>query len=282
MNTVVDFNPLASVAIPNVGFVNPRGLIVVIGPNSSGKTQMLKDIEARLLGIPRKSIVCDAIEITRPHTLEPFLDSLYAAGHIKRRTDPNNNIYIDSMTPHLGALRQSHWKSSENQLVQYFRDRQPTDAAEQVDQFMEHFGRFFVSSLFLNRRLVLTDTVPQFDDETDPPNSELQALYMNEAAKDRLTAEAISVFGMALWLDNTLSNRLCLRVSVDGRLPSDKERREPAQMRKYRTIEDEGDGFKSYMATCITLLLGRRPISLIDEPEMSLHPPQAYALALLC
>jgi hypothetical protein len=32
------------------------------------------------------------------------------------------------------------------------------------------------------------------------------------------------------------------------------------------------------MGTCITLLLGQRPICLIDEPELCLHPPQAYAL----
>jgi len=46
----------------------------------------------------------------------------------------------------------------------------------------------------------------------------------------------------------------------------------------YRTIETEGDGLKSYVATCIALLLGRRPVCLVDEPEMCLHPPQAYNL----
>jgi hypothetical protein len=49
-------------------------------------------------------------------------------------------------------------------------------------------------------------------------------------------------------------------------------------MSQYRTIETEGDGLKSYVATCIALLLGRRPVCLVDEPEMCLHPPQAYNL----
>ncbi len=49
-------------------------------------------------------------------------------------------------------------------------------------------------------------------------------------------------------------------------------------MREYRLIHDEGDGFKSYIAICLTLLVGRRPLVLIDEPEMCLHPPQAYSL----
>jgi hypothetical protein len=49
-------------------------------------------------------------------------------------------------------------------------------------------------------------------------------------------------------------------------------------MSQYRTIETEGDRLKSYVATCIALLLGRRPVCVVDEPEMCLHPPQAYNL----
>jgi len=49
-------------------------------------------------------------------------------------------------------------------------------------------------------------------------------------------------------------------------------------MAKYRPIESEGDGLKSYVATAISILLGRRPVTVIDEPEMCLHPPQAYNL----
>jgi len=37
-------------------------------------------------------------------------------------------------------------------------------------------------------------------------------------------------------------------------------------------------GLKSYIGICLTLLLGRHPVILIDEPEMCLHPPQAHAL----
>ena len=74
-----------------------------------------------------------------------------------------------------------------------------------------------------------------------------------------MTAEAIKVFGKAIWLDNTRANILCLRISDDGRMPPAEDRLEPEKMRKYRLIENEGDGFKSYMGTCVTLLLGQQP-----------------------
>ena len=93
-----------------------------------------------------------------------------------------------------------------------------------------------------------------------------------------MAEEAAKVFGKAIWLDNTRANRLCLRIGDGDRIPPAEDRLEPERMRKYRFIEEEGDGFRSYMGTCITLLLGQRPICLIDEPELCLHPPQAYAL----
>ncbi|HEV3438663.1 MAG TPA: TOPRIM nucleotidyl transferase/hydrolase domain-containing protein [Gemmata sp.] len=93
-----------------------------------------------------------------------------------------------------------------------------------------------------------------------------------------MAEEAGRVFGKAIWLDNTRANKLSLRISYDDKMPPAEDRLEPERMRKYRFIEEEGDGFRSYMGTCITLLLGQRPICLIDEPELCLHPPQAYAL----
>jgi hypothetical protein len=67
-------------------------------------------------------------------------------------------------------------------------------------------------------------------------------------------------------------------VSDEGVLPTADDRLSPKKMAAYRTIESEGDGLKSYVATCVALLLGRRPVCIIDEPEMCLHPPQAHNL----
>lgn len=279
MAKLVDFNPLKSIAIPNVGRVQPRGLVVVIGPNSAGKTQMLKDIQGRVLGQPRKLVVCEDIELQRPPDLDALLDVLYREHHIRKRVDADNNVYLDSLMPHLGGATQSNWSLHEREVKRFYQsDIKSEPVGEHTDRFLEHFGRSFLSSLFLDRRLVLTHTVSSFDYETNPPTNELQTLYLDSAAKQALTVEATRVFGKAIWLDNTRANTLCLRVADDALLPSAEDRLEPEKMRQYRLIEDEGDGFKSYMGTCVTLLLGQRPVCLIDEPEMCLHPPQAYAL----
>lgn len=280
MPKLIDFNPLKSLAVPNVGRLEPNGLVLVIGPNSAGKTQFLQDIRGRVLGQARKLVVCEAIEISRPSSLDPLLDALYAEEHIRRRVDDNNNVFIEPRIPHFGG-ESSNWSLNEHQVKSFFANPVsggPTQRDGSSDKFLEHFGRSFISSLFLDRRLTVTNAVSHFDPVTAFPTNELQALYIDQNGKRLLAEEAKAVFGKAIWVDGTRGNILCLRVGDGPEIPSAEDRLEPAKMRDYRLIEDEGDGFKSYIAICLTLLLGRRPVVLIDEPEMCLHPPQAYAL----
>ncbi len=145
------------------------------------------------------------------------------------------------------------------------------------NQFLMQFGRVFITSLFLERRLTLANTVSNFDYEKTAPQNELQALYLDQAAQHAMLLESTQT-SATIWLDSTRGNLLCLRVSDTPKLSAAEDRLQPSKMRLHHTIEDEGDGFKSYMGICIALLLGRRPVCVIDEPEMCLHPPQAYAL----
>lgn len=279
MSNLIEFNPLKSIAIPNVGQIQPSGLVLVIGPNSAGKTQFLRDIQSRLLGEARTLVVCEEIKIERPDSFDAFVETLIAANHVRRVLDTDNNPYINVQIPMFGD-KSDNWSIHEPNAKRFFNS--PVKGAGQKDgdsdKFLEHFGRSFVSSLFLNRRLSITDTVPSFDYETASPVNEIQALYDDSDAKRLLTEEAMKVFGKAVWVDNTRSGKLCLRVSDSPEMPSADDRLEPSKMKQYRLMEDEGDGFKSYMAICLSLLLGRRPVMLVDEPEMCLHPPQAYSL----
>ncbi len=280
MRKLFEFNPLRSIAVPKVGRVVPKGLVLVIGPNSAGKTQLLRDIHGRMLGSSRSLVVCDEIEISRPTTLEPLLEALYAENHIRRRVDDNNNIYIDTRIPEFGGSG-SNWSLPNHQVENFFSNPVSVGTTKRdgaSDKFLEYFGRSFIASLFLDRRLTVTNKVSNFDSETTFPSNELQSLYVDPNARKMLAAEIQNVFGRAIWLDNTRGDSLCLRVGHGPDMPSAEDRLEPTKMREFRIIEDEGDGFKSYVAICLTLLLGRRPVVLIDEPEMCLHPPQAYAL----
>lgn len=110
------------------------------------------------------------------------------------------------------------------------------------------------------------------------PGNALQALRLSDEAQERLTKEVLKVFRRGAWLDISGGASLGIKISDDEYVPDYKDRASPSRMRVFRTLDTEGEGIRSYIAICITLLLARRPLCLIDEPEMCLHPPQARAI----
>ena len=61
MDRLSDFKPLAQVVLPDVGKIPCAGLTLVVGPNSSGKTQFLADLYSRLCGEPRDVVVASDV-----------------------------------------------------------------------------------------------------------------------------------------------------------------------------------------------------------------------------
>jgi hypothetical protein len=272
-----DFKPLQTVVLPDLGAIQSAGLVVLIGPNSSGKTQLLRDLEGRLAGVPRNLVVAERISIQKP-ALNPLLERLEAEGYVKRTTDGSSRAILRPQTTYIGSSQPApdiFTEQVEGWLNEFPPSGVPT--SQQPVNFLNYFGRMMTTALFLDRRLVALGTVNGFDRNTQPPQGDLHVLYYHETAQDDLWNETTRVFGKAVWLDPTKPNLLRLLVA-DEPYPTDKQRRSPAEMDRHREIATEGDGLKSYVATCIALLLGRRPVCLIDEPELCLHPPQAYSL----
>lgn len=278
MQKLSDFKPLRRVLLPGLGDLACSGLVVLVGPNSSGKSQLLQDIYKRLSGEPRQLVVASDVQIEKP-PLDPFLRCLEDEGYFSTVEDAAGTKQYRPMTMYLGtgqAMGQiqpqqaQQWYSSFTPEADHFSRRQ--------SDFLHHFGRLLVTALFLDRRLTSLTATGVIDFLTQSPQHDLHALYINDDARALLHSEMLSSFGRAVWPDMSRGNAMSLKVSDEGVLPSAEERLSYTKMAEHRSIESEGDGMKSYLATCVSLLLGRRPVCLIDEPEMCLHPPQAYNL----
>lgn len=271
--------PLEVLELPNIGEVKCEGLIVVVGANSSGKSQLLQDIYQRLCGEPRALVVATKVQTQKPAKYEQMQLYLEEEGYFETVIDENGTEQRIAKTTYLGqggGIGQIQPSQGESWLGAYepVSDR----LTKRRSEFLNYFGRLFVTALFLDRRLGAMTSVSVMDFETQAPQHELHALYLNDDARAKLFTEMVESFGKAVWPDTSRGTTLSLRVSDEGNLPSAEDRLSTKKMAQYRTIETEGDGLKSYVAICVALLLGRRPVCLIDEPEMCLHPPQAHNL----
>ncbi|MGB8599654.1 MAG: AAA family ATPase [Burkholderiales bacterium] len=278
MKRLSDFKPLRRVTLPGLGDLKCSGLIILVGPNSSGKSQLLQDIHKRISGEPRDLVVASDIQIEKP-PLEPFLRCLEEEGYFSTFEDDAGGKHMRPQTMYLGTgqpltqiqPQQAHqWHST-------FTPDEPKQLRRQ-SEFLNHFGRLLATALFLDRRLTSLTATGVIDFITQSPQHDLHALYLDDNAREQLHAEMLDSFGRGVWPDMSRGNLISLKISDEGVLPTAEDRLSHKKMAEFRSIEAEGDGMKSYLATCVALLLGRRPVCLIDEPEMCLHPPQAYNL----
>jgi hypothetical protein len=276
LERIADFKPLQRVTLPGLGDLVCSGLIMVVGPNSSGKSQLLHDVYETLAGEPRALVVATEVSIDKPE-YEPFMKCLENEGYLRTFVDDNGQSQIRPLTTFIGS-GQGIGQIAPSQAQSWHAQFSTIPGPRRRSEYLNYFGRLLVTALFLDRRLSSMSQVGVIDFETQPPQHDLHALYLDDRAKQALFEEMRDSFGKAIWPCNARGNMLSIRVSGSPELPSAEDRLSPTKMALFRTIESEGDGMKSYVATCVSLLLGRRPVCIIDEPEMCLHPPQAYRL----
>ena len=107
----------------------------------------------------------------------------------------------------------------------------------------------------------------------------LSACKFEKVLLDGLSKKVIEIFGRDIILDTqTLGDRLVFRVGNDfdyikGTLNNDNE--EITRLSKETTLDDQGDGLKSFVSTYLALNLKEKDVLLLDEPEAFLHPPLA-------
>src|SRR6266550_924222 len=269
--------PIESITLPGIGKLRAGGLVLVVGPNSSGKTQLLRDMYATITGQARELVVAERISLKKPKDLDKFLGCLVDHGAVRRR-EAAGAITFESAVPHYGMGSGVGDITLRDAQTMYDGLRMEINKSAPLDNpFMRHFGLMLSTALFLDNRLAAVNGTNSFDYLSQKASNDIQALHMNSAARERLRAETIKTFGKAVGIDSTRGGYLSLRVS-DLPEPSPGDWSSPDKMSKLRPIELEGDGLRTYSAVCIALLLGMRPLCLIDEPEICLHAPQEHAI----
>jgi hypothetical protein len=101
MSRIAELTPLKAISIPDAGRLVASGLTVIVGANSSGKTQLLKDIQSKFLGEPRKSVVASEIEVDLPD-YQTLMDMLTDDGYTCTFFSTNGEKMYQSTSPHLG------------------------------------------------------------------------------------------------------------------------------------------------------------------------------------
>ena len=234
--------------------LNYNSVIVFTGANNSGKSQVLRDVETGLdKSNSSPSIVIKDIEYD-------FLGTIDEATFLKGRFNVKQNGYYEMFESGL-AFEKSTLRS-------WWENR----------TFYNGLHLLFIKRLSTECRLTSSNALQRND---HPERNPIYKLNQNESLAQKLSDYFRQAFGYDLIVNRSDMQTIPLHT---GQAP-DKTAFTIAnqdeyynQVTKLPKLQEQGDGMRSFASILLDTFTSEYSITLIDEPEAFLHPPQARLL----
>jgi len=258
---------IESITLKNNQTINLGKISILVGANNVGKSQTLRDIQQRMQsGLASKFVLLKEINFRKPQNFEDLFanlkvsDSQHSIGQ-KRIVGINNNM----------TGQDSFEINFEHSKYQF--EQQPN-----LNWVLGNISKFKVSHLDSSTRLNLIRTTSSFNPDTEDPSNILQNLFLQKENEELLKIAFNEAFGMEVMLDYSGLKDFCLRVAKEfPEIPEDPRKAYPIT-KDFNKIDNQGDGFRSFVGIVLSLLFSKDRIVLLDEPEAFLHPAQARYL----
>lgn len=162
-------------------------------------------------------------------------------------------------------------------------DEEPVyiDEKNNIENFINLYGELFFNYLGTEEKLLLTKAQKRYGLLDDNTNFLSEIQFSTKLLK-KLSGYTKKMFKKDIYLDRYLwGEKILFRVgeSFDFIRNANREDSEVEyELRKFKTLDDEGDGIKNFVTSYLTLNLNDKNILLLDEPESFLHPPLAKQL----
>ncbi len=233
-----------------------NSIVVFTGANNCGKSQALKDIEKSLEQIGNCTpIVIRSIE---PDFIGDIHESLFFDGHFN--VESNKQCKITGTEDRFGSKQSviTNWKNHklENGLL-----------------------AFFVKRLNTESRLNISNALSR--SERNPETRPLYKLYKDSILTERISSYFHQAFNANLVIDKGDFREILLHV---GKAPERDKVKMTQEIEYYNAVANlpklqaEGDGMRGFAGILLDTFTSEQNITLIDEPEAFLHPPQARVL----
>lgn len=234
--------------------LNYNSVIVFTGANNSGKSQVLRDVEMNLdKSNSFQTIVIKDIKYD-------FLGTIDEATFLRERFNVNQQGRYE--------IFESGCVFEKSTLQEYWQNH----------TFYGGFHLLFVKRLSTERRLTSSNALQRND---QPERNPIYKLNQSESLAQKLSDYFRQAFGYDLIVNRNDMQTIPLHI---GQAP-DKTAFTIAnqdeyynQVTKLPKLQEQGDGMRSFASILLDTFTSEYSITLIDEPEAFLHPPQARLL----
>lgn len=264
----------------------PKKINILVGPNNSGKSRLLKEIRDYLSGDHNDLKILSEVSFAFPNSFSEFNTAYNVESKMFQDSYGNWLLKVYSNKPG------QPWDMSTN-LENYFTrninsfggnwQENCEDIIQRHDSrdFFYWYGALFFQYLGTEERLTICKKQKNYGMDTNGTNYLTSFKYQNKLLQE-LTCKVKQLFHKDIYLDSqTLGDRLAFRVGENFdyfRNVTTPDETEARTLFSETLLDDQGDGLKSFVSTFLSLNLGESDILLLDEPEAFLHPPLARQL----
>ncbi|HYH82710.1 MAG TPA: AAA family ATPase [Longimicrobium sp.] len=271
---------------------SPGPMTVFVGPNNSGKSLALRELEGFLeSGGDVGGFIVQAVDPDLPAA--EVVRQMVLSREVKDETGdpppPGFTRVVRLRSP--GELSRRRAEDPAEPLEEQLIDLEAVTAAlgdvshlspEQFALVCRAVLTLFMIRLDGQTRLALTHPRPA-GRRGDHPAHHLAALWRDDAARHAIREITADAFGMYFVVDRTTSDGL-FRIRMAERAPMDVEEeqgeddRAMAFLSRAHDVAQLSDGLRAFTGLTAAVMSADYRIMLVDEPEAFLHPPLARKL----
>ena len=262
-------------SVPNTPVldVETPHVTVVVGPNNSGKSQALREIEAWCQGGDPEMLVIDEIDLDWPDTFDDMLSMLesYKVPPPKDQKPDPDSFWI--ARPAIRKGENPFYNQVSNSKLRKWFDTKQSNVLREV------FVRTFTLRLDGRTRFDLVDPKETGDTIDEPAKNHLWALFIDDDEREKVRKFTEEAFEKHFVIDP--NDRKVFKIRLSDRKPASKteEQALDATSRNFHgkaaLISDLGDGVRASVGLVSAVMSVAQRILLIDEPEAFLHPTLA-------
>ena len=233
--------------------LKPSDKIVLVGPNNSGKSQSLREINETASGAEHtRTLVIKSMDVRKVGSVEGLQKFLSAKA-----------TYVD------GVYSYKDWRIREDR-IRYWDNPYLTLG----------LAPGFMKNIAADDRLMICNVQGSIS-PTDQKSKPQHVLYDDPELMSEISGLFRDAFGEDIMFDFRGGSQLPIHVGELPQIPGEVDRVGSAYVAAVRgnpLLHEQGDGMKSYAGMLFEAVVANRDITLIDEPEAFLHPPQMRQL----
>ncbi|MGN5191483.1 ATP-dependent nuclease [Aeromonas veronii] len=246
-------------------------ITVFVGPNNSGKSKILSEIEQLCRSGNKDSTTLILDELVFCGLSDE--KAREAIEHIRQQPNLGEAINVDHV---LIGSRYGRQQVNLEQIIHFIRNPH-----ENLPAFCQWFLTHSTLILDGRSRINLVNQQPAGDLQAAPQTS-FQVLFRDDAKRKEVRRMVSEAFGTFFVIDPTNVGKFRIRLAPRAPSNDQEERGLHAEAVSYHAgsqlIDTASDGVKAFTGIVTEIMAGDPRVLLIDEPEAFLHPSLASKL----